>query len=267
MPSVEDVSKEPTQSEERPPAESQSQTTEFQTAPQQPQEYNSLPTTTTTTTITAAPVTFTNKRRTFTTQKSRSKADIQRTVSLLLDDPNAPQSIDLDSSDDEEEENQDGGEQAESQPSNFSKRRKVTVIDRAAVKRASTSMNEHGNTKLAFQTSASVDAGVFKVPSLLRRATTQVTAAYDGGQSSGGGAGGSQGVEGGNNNNHKQSMSVSGIKKGGTASSSINFYQREANRKKVVQGGSRVKKMEERKMLGERRQRMQGILGVDGFSQ
>lgn len=251
IPSVEDISKEPAQSEERPSAESQSQTTDFQTAPQQ--QPNSLPPTTTATT------TFTNKRRTFTTQKARSKADIQRTVSLLLDDPNAPQSVDLDSSD---EENQDGGEDAESQRSNLSKRRKVTVIDRAAIKRANTSMNEHSNAKVAFQTSTSVDAGVFKVPSLLRRATTQVTAVYDGGQANGSA---SQGMDGGNSNKH--SGSVSGIKKGGTASSSINFYQREANRKKVVQGGSRVKKMEERKMLGERRQRMQGILGVDGFSQ
>jgi len=248
IPGVEDVSKQPSQNEE-PSTDSQDGIKESEAVPSR--DFNTLP---------ANSTTFANKRRTFTTQKARSKADIQRTVSLLLDDPNAPLSVDLDSSDEENDQEGEGGEEAaDSQRINHSKRRKVTVIDRAAIKRASTSMNEHGNnTKMAFQASTSADAGVFKVPSLLRRATTQVTAVYDGG---------AQGMENGNNSNNKHSSSVPGIKKGGTASSSINFYQREANRKKVVQGGSRVKKMEERKMLGERRQRMQGILGVDGFSQ
>lgn len=132
------------------------------------------------------------------------------------------------------------------------KRRTTAVIDRVAAARANSSTSE--NAKMAFQTTAEVQ---FRVPGLLRRGTTDLSSA----------SGDSQGSSGnstiGSNSSMQSESSV--IKRGGKASCSINFHQREQLRAKV-ENNRELKRKQERKKQGQQRQSVLGILAKGTFS-
>lgn len=104
---------------------------------------------------------------------------------------------------------------------------------------------------MAFQTSSSAQ---FKVPTLLRRATTSSTL--------------STGSESQNSTGTERSLGqadTTGVKRGGKASSSINFHAREQIRSKIA-NEREVKKKMERKKEGQKRQSVLGMLAKGGFS-
>jgi hypothetical protein len=118
-----------------------------------------------------------------------------------------------------------------------------SVIDRSAVARSNSATSN--TTKLAFQTSN--NASTFKVPTLLRRTTSSSLSES------------SVGTE------RTLGQGEGAVKRGGKASSSINFQSREQLRSKVVHEREAKKKIE-RKKEGLKRQSVLGILAKGNFS-
>lgn len=152
----------------------------------------------------------------------------------------------LDVSDDEDEDGETTVVQVQ--------RRTISVIDRVAVARSTSAISE--STRMAFQTSGS-SAG-FKVPPLLRRATTSSTISTD---SESRKNSTSQGTE----RSLGQAENSAGVRRGGKASSSINFHAREQTRSKV-QNDRETKKKLERKKEGQKRQSVLGMLAKGSFT-
>ncbi|KAI9881515.1 MAG: hypothetical protein M1830_000078 [Pleopsidium flavum] len=181
-------------------------------------------------------------RRPQKSKKPSTLAEIRESVSFLIEEPNAvTQPQILESSDIE-----DGEDHQQSSKDPFASRRRTNpIIDRISLKRAeSATTPASGTTKLAFHNPSIGLAPGFRVPSLLRRATTQITNIDSHGITAG-----TERMAGGDAGDV--------IKRGGTKKSSINYFARELERSRVVREGER-KRMEGRKRVaGERR----GILG------
>ena len=121
-----------------------------------------------------------NERRTRETARPSSIAEVRRSLSTLLDEPNASAgsiipATEIDSGSDEE------GERPSTSHSNKENRRVhrhsgSAVVDRITLKRSSSSSLSTASTsttaKLAFTAPSTTSSG-FKVPALLRRATTK----------------------------------------------------------------------------------------------
>lgn len=144
---------------------------------------------------------------------------------------------------------------------------RAAVIDRMALRRAtSSSTNMQGVTtsgsRLAFAAPTSGLGNSFKMPSLLRRATTNQSTDSQG--SSGGGYG-SANIDG--NVGARIGASGSGkgreaVKMGGSKKSSVNYHVREQERRKKVEEAERVRQ-EGRVRLGEMRRKGIGMgLGI-----
>lgn len=178
-----------------------------------------------------------------------SMLELQESVSFLLEEPhvalvgpsvldhseseNEDQGSDKEATDDEEDEveaerqrQNDGGfapDQAAMPPPRLpaSARRtapKPTVVDRLSLKRAaSTTDSAHGRTAWAAPV-----GGAFKVPSLLRRATTNTGSNERGVTTSNG-----------------LSRENSGVKNGGTKKSSLAYQARAEERKAIVEAGAK----------------------------
>ncbi len=180
-------------------------------------------------------------------KKPSTLAEIRESVSFLIEEPNAiPQPQILESSDIEDGEDEQRKSTDARDP--FAGRRRANpIIDRISLKRAESANTASSTTKLAFHNPSAGAGPGFRVPSLLRRATTQITNA------------GSNGVTAGT---ERMAGGDAGgvIKRGGTKKSSINYFAREQERSRVVKEGERKRKEGRLKVAGERR----GILGVLG---
>ncbi|RPA98586.1 hypothetical protein L873DRAFT_1790175 [Choiromyces venosus 120613-1] len=193
------------------------------------------------------PTTTSNTRRT-TRPKKPSLADVRETLSFLIEE-NESEMVELSDSDDEPAE------------VFMHKRRRTTataVIDRVAASRSNSAASE--SAKMAFQQSTTETQ--FRVPSLLRRATTNMSSA----------SGDSQGSSSGTSSSATTSSAgksmdggSSSIKRGGKASSSINFHQREQIRAKV-ENERELKRKQERKKQGQERQSVLGMLTKGSFT-
>src|SRR5207302_661290 len=115
----------------------------------------------------------------------------------------------------------------------------TVVIDRVAASRSNSAMSE--SAKMAFQSATETQ---FRVPSLLRRATTNMSS------TSGDSQGSSSGASSATAGSGKSMECATGIKRGGKASSSINFHQREQVRAKV-ENERELKRKQERKKQGQ----------------
>lgn len=153
--------------------------------------------------------------------------------------------------DDEDDEDDDEASQASLMER---QKRTTTVIDRVAIARSASAVSE--STKMAFQTSGPSTG--FKVPPLLRRATNGSNISTDNESQK------SNTSQGSDISLGKAENTV-GIKRGGKASSSINFHAREQVRSKV-QNDREMKKKLERKKEGQKRQSVLGVLAKGGFS-
>lgn len=110
-------------------------------------------------------------RCTRTLKKPYTFADIRESVSFLIEEPNALSLQIIPSSSPHSSENEGASLQRDSF---MSRRRNNPIIDRLSLRRAESSSNATSTTsKLAFQTPfLGSETGTFRVPCLLRRATT-----------------------------------------------------------------------------------------------
>ncbi|KAI9797580.1 MAG: hypothetical protein M1835_007844 [Candelina submexicana] len=197
-------------------------------------------------------------RRVQRPKKPSNLADIRESLSSLLEEPNAmppPQQLpSSSSSEDESTSRQEDHEEPPEKPYGpFSHRRRTKpVIDRLSLMRTF-STTTSSTTRLAFHDPSSGPQPTFRVPSLLRRATTQVT-----NSESNGGTVGTERMAG---VNEKES----GVKRGGTKKSSVNFWARENERMKGIREGERKREMGRRKVKGMRKGFVAGLLGGGVF--
>ena len=216
------------------------------------------------------------RRTNATAKKPSTLAEIRESVSFLVEVPGAIQEADASSSASEAE-----GEEATETRLGSPQREECQhprrtpanpIIDRLSLKRASsTSSNATttttttiaaSTTRLAFFASNSdgLNDG-FKVPSLLRRATTQVTGASVTGVTTtsthaiterAAGGGGKEGF--------------GAVKMGGGKSSSVNFFMREKDKRSVTEGVERKRRADKERKAKERREGGLGklMLGARG---
>ncbi|KAK6336557.1 hypothetical protein TWF696_002105 [Orbilia brochopaga] len=178
-----------------------------------------------------------NPRRTNKKRKPKTLLEVQRSVSSLLDDGTDKPSLDDLSSSDLEIEDFDA----------MSKRRKVAVVDRVAMKRSATTTSE--TTKLAYYRGSTDATGQFKIPALVRRATTQVTSETT-------------------TVAPKAAIAetTTTMKRVKAVGASINFQYREAAKQKNIEKAVGVKKKEEKKVMGARRANAANVFNAGGFS-
>lgn len=190
-------------------------------------------------------------RRTRPIKKPFTLADIRKSVSFLIEEPDtlrhhlqpgsSPQS------------SEDESTQHPREP--FASRRRTNpVIDRLSLKRAESSKTASVTSRLAFHDpSSSTAPGGFHVPSLLRRATTsQLPNGTDKHGISTGTAGTERAAGGGEKGEF--------IRRGGSHKSSIGYFARERER-----GTGRVQELERRRTEGLRKMSM-GRVGLLGLS-
>ncbi|KAI9712193.1 MAG: hypothetical protein M1812_006927 [Candelaria pacifica] len=215
-------------------------------------------------------------RRIQRTKKPSNLADIRESLSSLLEEPNAlqppPQSPS--SSENEglasEEEVEDISNKSNdpfSTHNNPRRRRRTNpVIDRLALTRATSTKTSSTTTRLAFLDQSTTPQHTFKIPSLLRRATTQLTNNTDSttttttntnNNSNSIGGGGTVDTERMAGFNEKESL----VKRGGSKKSSINYFAREEERLKGVREGERLRGEGRMRVMKRRKGFVEGLLG------
>lgn len=183
----------------------------------------------------------------------REVPDIRKTLSELIDEP-------VRHFDDEDEED-NGHDENDDRPSTSTTNARRTaastsqrgIIDRIQLKRASSSsLSSASGGRQAFSIGNSNNSS-FKAPSLLRRATTNLSNASDTGVTSG--AGGASSADVG-----KETVRLNGSKR-----SSVNFYAREQERKAKVHEAERARR-ESQQRLGRMRREKAGLGSLAGGS-
>ncbi|KAL9072671.1 MAG: hypothetical protein Q9157_005005 [Trypethelium eluteriae] len=129
------------------------------------------------------------------------------------------------------------------------------IIDRLSLKRSSSSMlsDTESATGLAFHAPNKNSTPGFKVPSLLRRATTTSSVASTHSDSAKSRA-----------SAVTEEMGTGAVRRGGSKKSSINYAAREAERRSVVEEAERKRKEGVRKVAGMRRGVLRGLGGGSG---
>ncbi|MCJ1249527.1 hypothetical protein MMC30_006753 [Trapelia coarctata] len=192
-------------------------------------------------------------------KKPSTLAEIRESVSFLIEEPAAfhgPHSSDSDL---------DVEDAPTSPRAPFVKRRATNpnpVIDRLSLKRASSSLSAStittSGSRPAFFAADALPQPGFRVPSLLRRATTQLTSAN---AADANGISTMAGTERAAGGGEKGDF----VRRGGTKKSSVNWYAREMERSKKVREVERRKEEGVRRVGEMRRGVLGGVLGRGGF--
>ena len=190
-------------------------------------------------------------RRVQTMRKPSTLAEIRESVSFLIEEPQGVTELPHSDSSDEEGEGHNENNQQPGHELFANRRRTAPIIDRLSLKRAEWAASTSATTRLAFHDPNTVAGTGFKVPSLLRRATTQVTETH--GITT---AGTERAAGGGEKGDF--------VRRGGTKRSSINYYAREMERNKGMKEVER-RREEERIRVGEMRRGILGSLGMGVF--
>ncbi|KAH7350757.1 MRC1-like domain-containing protein [Rhexocercosporidium sp. MPI-PUGE-AT-0058] len=201
-------------------------------------------------------------RRTKPGKKPSNLSEIRESLSSLIDEPNAVMAPEDSGSESEDElEIEDGEDLGPSKEKNkenrdpFALRRtNVPIVDRISLKRAS-SNSISNSTKLAFAVSASTPG--FKVPALLRRATTNNSLVSSTSSSVSGGMSGTERMAGGSGND--------GVKRGGGKNSGVNYFARESERRAAVVKTEKRREMKLVKGAQNRRKVVGGLFGGGKF--
>lgn len=181
-------------------------------------------------------------------KKPSTLAEIRASVSFLIEEPQGTTAIPHSESSDSEAQADAHSHAREA----FALRRSTNpIIDRLSLKRAESLSTTAAGTRLAFHDPNAVQVRGFAVPSLLRRATTQVTGEH------GITTAGTERAAGGGEK-------ADFVRRGGSKKSSINYYAREMERNKVVEEG-RKRREEGRRRVGEIRRGVLGALGAGRF--
>jgi mediator of replication checkpoint protein 1 len=206
-----------------------------------------------------------NLRRTKPAKKPSNISEIRESLSSLIEEPNqmlAPAHSDSETDEELEiEGDSDLGPRREKDKENrdpFALRRSnVQTVDRIALKRASSS-SLSANARLAFATSSSVPG--FKVPALLRRATTN-SSIVSGSSTT------NSSVSGGMSATERMAGGAAGevVKRGGGKNSGVHFFAREKERKAAVLKTEKRREQKRFKGAEVRRKVVGGLFGGGKF--
>ena len=216
-------------------------------------------------------------RRTNKGKKPSNLTEVRETLSFLIDDQQSvpetalsesePEHIPSDGEEDSTLHENKGAEVQStpspakpSKPAPLQSRRSTAnpIIDRLSLKRSSSSaLSDTENVAaaaggLAFHASTKNAASGFKVPSLLRRATTSASA---------------HGVthsDAATNRRSSIAAEEMAVRRGGSKKSSINYAAREAERRSVIDEAERRRKDGVRKVAGMRRGALSGLGSIGG---
>jgi mediator of replication checkpoint protein 1 len=196
-------------------------------------------------------------RRTKAGKKPSNLSEIRESLSSLIEEPNAMvQSHDFsDSESDLEIEGDMRNAQKEKENRDpFAPRRRKShpVVDRISLKRASSS-SVSTSVKLAF--AASTVASAFKVPALLRRATTNSSITSGSGSS----VSGTERMSGAFGDDGKTAA------KKATKSSGVNYFARENERRVALKEGEKRREQKRFKGAEGRRKAVGGLFGNGKF--
>ncbi|KAH7326167.1 MRC1-like domain-containing protein [Stachybotrys elegans] len=197
----------------------------------------------------------TNPRRSNGGRKPSNIGEVRRTLSNLLDEPHGSIIPATEAGSDSEDEGRPGSSRSdkENQGPNAC-RRPAAVVDRISLKRNSSSSLSNGNTRMAFAAASS--SSTFKVPALLRRATTNSLMSGSSVSSSTSTAG-----KGSNSGFGEEGR----IKKTAGKRSGVNAFARENERRAKINENER--RREERKIKGAEKRLgvVGGLLGKGSF--
>jgi mediator of replication checkpoint protein 1 len=173
-----------------------------------------------------------------TLRKPSTLAEIRESLSFLVEEPSMIPDSQYDDSDSE------GDEKRPSATITARTTSRATVIDRLSLSRQST-LSETSATSLAFAAlpKAGATSG-FKVPSLIRRATSNLSNST---------------TTGSTTSSAGSSFTEPTVRRGGSNKSNIHYQAREAERKKIVEAAE-----EKRKAGLRRRVRAGGNSGLKG---
>ena len=195
-------------------------------------------------------------RRTQAPKKPATLAEIRESVSFLIEDPGSINTAPDPSSSASEDESSRHDE------NHRNPRRRPNpnpIIDRLSLKRAE-SATASSTSRLAFHDPSTTNPtiGGFKVPSLLRRATTTnlAAAADNNGITTLATATTERAAGGGEKGDF--------VRRGGTKKSSVNYFARELEKNKVIEGVERRRKQETEKLAKGMMMRLGG-LGTGAF--
>lgn len=192
-------------------------------------------------------------------QKPSNLSEIRESLSSLIEEPNAMVTL-AGSGSDTEDELEIQGERREERENKdpFALRRSnIPIIDRISLKRASSS-NLSAGTRLAFAAHSSTPG--FKVPPLLRRATTNNSLASTSSSGKSGVSGGVSAME-----RTAGGGASEGIKRGGGKTSGVNYFARENERRAVVMKTEKRREQKRFKGAEVRRKVVGGLLGAGKF--
>lgn len=193
-------------------------------------------------------------RRTQAPKKPATLAEIRESVSFLIEEPGSINTApDPSSSASEDESNPHN----ENQRNPRRRPNPNPIIDRLSLKRAE-SASASSTSRLAFHDPSTTNPtiGGFKVPSLLRRATTTNLAGDNHGITTMTTATTERAAGGGEKGDF--------VRRGGTKKSSVNYFARETEKNKVIEGVERRRK-EEREREARGRMMRLGGLGMGAF--
>ena len=189
-------------------------------------------------------------RRTQAPKKPATLAEIRESVSFLIEEPGSTNVAPDPSSSASEDESSHHNENH----TNLRRRPNPnSIIDRISLKRAE-SATASSTSRLAFHDPSTTNPSIggFKVPSLLRRATTTNLAAENHGITTMATATTERAAGGGEKGDF--------VRRGGTKKSSVNYFAREMEKSKVIEGVERRRKEERER---EARGRKMGLGGLD----
>lgn len=192
-------------------------------------------------------------RRTQAPKKPATLAEIRESVSFLIEEPG---SINI-APDPSSSASEDESVAHDKNPRRRPNPNPNPIIDRISLKRAE-SATTSSNSRLAFYDPSTTNPSIggFKVPSLLRRATTTNLAAENHGITTMATATTERAAGGGEKGDF--------VRRGGTKKSSVNYFAREMEKNKVIEGVERRRK-EEREREAKGRNMRLGGLGTGAF--
>lgn len=201
-------------------------------------------------------------RRTKADRKPATLGDVQRTLSNLLEDPSADSIIPATDPNDlsDGESGSDSGSSNKENARPHRHNRSEPVIDRISLKRQhSSNAAGGGGVRMAFAAPGS-SAGVFKVPALLRKATTNSLMSVGSNSSSGtsSAAGSASATSGGFGDGAK-------IKKSAGKRSGISYLARENDRRAKLAESEKRREQKKFRAVEGRSKVVEGLFGAGKF--
>ena len=195
-------------------------------------------------------------RRTQAPKKPATLAEIRESVSFLIEEPGLI-NIAPDPSSSASEDECNSRDENQHHPRRRRNSNPNPIVDRLSLKRAE-SATASSTSRLAFHDPSTTNPSIggFKLPSLLRRATTTDLAVDNHGITTLATATPESAAGGGEKGDF--------VRRGGTKKSSVNYFARELEKRKILEGVERRRK-EEREREAKGRTMRLGALGVGSF--